>query len=447
MKNKALLILAHQGRSYIKLLREYLDDLGVSCLVLSSQYKNENDFELLRSHCDQIWLADDPYIRGEHVEKTLSEAQKKYDVVNVLATFEAYRLIMAEANKTLSGLDALPEHLAECMDKFICRRMLGEANLSTVDCFELDQNRLENLQQSGAEMFIKPRRGAGSFACFKLTPSVDFDRIEQLQGQMQSDAQFSAIFNGQFGFIAETYITGDEYSFETIVIDNECYVIGVHAKYIDESQNITLEVSNSLPAVHLSDAEQLAGEEFVASCLKELQLDQGVYHIETRFDKVKNHWEIIEVNTRMGGALINQSVEVFTEGESVLGLWVKILCQVEAQERQLLVNKLETLRESYRRKHNDIKHGSVFMSRYGEPGKTIQEVSVSNLKIKPDICDIPVRPGTRLAESERGIFILNALWKVQMEELDNALNTYPDMLDDGLIVEYEEQEEYEELEA
>lgn len=438
MKKKALLILAHQGRSYIKLFRTHLNQLGIQCLVLSSQYRDESDFELLRTHCDRIWLAEDPYINSEHIANTLKEASEDYEVLNVIATFEAYRLIMAEANKTLSGLDADTRQLAQCMDKYQCRQTLKAAGLSNVDCYELDLDTLETLKKANVSSFIKPRRGAGSFACFKLTPDVNYERIEQLQNQMQNDSQFKAIFNGEFGFIAESYINGDEYSFETVVLDNECYVIGVHAKYVDETQNITLEVSNSLPAVNLSDEEQLSGEAFISNCLKALQLDQGVYHIETRYDKESQHWEIIEVNARMGGALINPSVEVFTGGQSVLWLWLKSLCLRSQDERKQYKSELSLLRESYRRQNKQISQGSIFMSRYGKPGKTIQEVSDRNLEIAPDICDIPVRAGMTLPESERGIFILNALWQVPIAELENALNTYPDMLDRGLIVEYVE---------
>ncbi|WP_206074688.1 ATP-grasp domain-containing protein [Pseudoalteromonas rubra] len=434
MKEKALLVMAHQGRSYIKLIRAYLDALNVTCLVVSSQPRDEQDLALLREHSAQVWVLPEPYISAQGVADVLQEASQNYEVLNTLATFEAYRLIMAQANQQLSGLDADPQALALCMDKFACRQALHAQSLSEVESFILDDAVLTQLQQGSQSYFIKPRRGAGSFACFRLSSQLQMADVQRLQAQMQDDKQFAAIFNGQFDFMAESFIAGEEFSFETLVLDGECYVIGAHAKYLQESMGTTLEVSNSLPASNLSDAEQRSGEAFVAACLKGLGLNQGAYHIETRFDRQRNHWEIIEINTRMGGALINQSVEVFTNGESFLKLWIELLCL--HCNRAQLKEKLAGLRESQRRASRDIDFASVFISRYGEPGKTLTHLNIDRVSRQPDIIEIPVRVGTQLAASERGIFLCNALWRVTLNELPKSLETLPAMFDAGMEVGY-----------
>jgi D-alanine-D-alanine ligase-like ATP-grasp enzyme len=436
MKPKALLILAHQGRSYIERLSSYLKKQNVLCLTISSKPRSQLDLELLQKNSEKTWVLETDYITEEGLDAVLKGALNDYDVINVLATFEAYRKLMAKVNQRLSGLDSSPAALSLCMDKYACRQLLEKKNLTQVKSHLLSKDILENLQKYTQQYFVKPRRGAGSFACFKLKADLSISDIENLQEQMQSDLQFSAIFNGEFGFMAESYIEGDEYSFETLVLDGESYVIGVHAKYLEESMGTTLEVSNSLPATELFDQEQLAGEIFIADCLKALGLNEGAYHIEARYNKNNQRWEIIEINTRMGGALINQSVEIFTGGESFLKLWTETLCMTENGAREQLKLKFAGLRESTRRANDQIKDACVFISRYGKPGKILSHLSIENVQHKPDIIDLPVKVGTRLPESDRGIFICNALWRVDVSHLKQSLLTLPEMFDNGLEVNF-----------
>jgi hypothetical protein len=221
-----------------------------------------------------------------------------------------------------------------------------------------------------------------------------------------------------------------------LVVGGESHVIGVHAKYLDDSSGTTLETSNSLPAPRLSDEQQFAGEHFVDKCLSALQLREGCYHIEARHDPTDRHWDIIEINARMGGALINQSVGVFTGGLSMLELWVRTLCSVTDEARLALRGQLGALRESTRRRDKSMEHGTVFFSRYGERNRTLEKLSIDQLTPQPDIAEIPVREGTRLPDSERGIFILNALWKVRISDIANQLQGLSTMLDEKLVVRY-----------
>ena len=120
----------------------------------------------------------------------------------------------------------------------------------------------------------------------------------------------------------------------------------------------------------------------------------------------------------------------------MLELWILSLCASDNESRENLRVELERLRESRRRASNRIEEGTVFFSRYGERDRTLCRISVDRLPRKPDICDLPVRDGTRLPNSERGIFILNALWKVPVSEIARELHDLASMLDEYLVVEY-----------
>lgn len=437
MRQPALLILAHQGRSYIKPLRAYLDAMEVLCIVVSSTPRTPQDLQLLEEYSDKVWVTEHDVITEDALFSLLALAQESYQVLSVLATFEAYRLMMAKANTTLGLRDASPDSLALCMDKLACRQALFAASLSKAESYLLTTDeQIQALKNNDLPYFIKPRRGAGSFACFRLNNRLTLQNLNGLKQQMRRDKQFKSIFNGMFDFVAESYIEGNEYSFETLVLNSEVYVIGVHAKYLEESKGTTLEVSNSLPAVNLSNEEQLSGEEFIEKCIRELKIEQGAFHIETRYDINKGQWEIIEINTRMGGALINQSVEIFTQGESFLKLWVELLCVTSAGQEQLLADKLSNLRESYRREKQSIVNGSIFISRYGEPGKTLTCFNTDKVSIQPDIIDMPIPIGTTLPQSHRGIFLCNALWKVVIDELNSALINLPSQFDANVEIKY-----------
>lgn len=438
MAKKALLLFAHQGRAYLALVQQALDRLGVACLVLSSRPRDVRDLEQMKELAPaRLWSVDDEYLAEVHVARVLEEARDEgFEVVAALATFEGYRLLMAQTNRVLKAYDADPAVVSHSMDKYLCRKSLLERGLSRSGVTLLSADNLHALRSNGQQLFVKPRRGAGSFACFRLKETFTVEKLHALQQQMQSDLAFHAIFAGEFDFIVEDFIGGDEYSFEVIVVGGESYVIGVHAKYLDDTGGIVLEMGNSCPAPLLSDAQQLAGESYIGKCLAALQLSEGCYHIEARFDPASDHWDIIEINVRMGGALINQSIGVFTDGMSMLELWARVLCSRTDAERATISAELSTRRESARRADGSITHGTVFFSRYGERNRILKRISAENLPKKPDICELPVREGSRLPNSERGIYIINALWKVDLADITHELNALSLMLDESLIVEY-----------
>ncbi|MEZ9423322.1 acetyl-CoA carboxylase biotin carboxylase subunit family protein [Vibrio lentus] len=435
-KKKALLILSHQGQSYIELIHKKLAELGVACLVVTSKPRNEKSLALLKKHSEHCWVLEGDNIDQESLFSAMDEASSNFSLLSVLASFEGYRLLMSKANERIDAYDSSTHALSICMDKYQCRNVLIDRCLSATSCTLIDQSSFIELSESDKAYFIKPRRGAGSFACFPMSGDITYEDLLEIKNQMKSDRQFRQIFNGEFDFIAEDYICGDEYSFETIIVDGSVYVLGVHAKYVEESNGTTLEMSNSLPAPLLSNEEQRTGEMFITRCVEALHLENGALHIETRYDSAKKTWEIIEVNARMGGALINQSVEVFTNGYSILDLWIESLCSTDKEKRKELKEKLSKLTESYRRKNNAINNATVFVSRYGLPGKKLTHLSTSNIKVQPDIVHIPVEVGTTLPDSQRGIFLCNALWRVNIEDLKCSIETLPKQFDKDFEVLY-----------
>ena len=439
MKPLAFIMLVHQARShvYCGLVKQYCDRQDIKLLVISSDPISDEHKQKVQKHADRSWFIPVEDLTRDNLASALTEARAEFDILGVLATYEGYRVAMAQINAELGVFDAKPEKLAACMDKYTCRKTLYQEGLSSVDCHILSDQNLAQLKAGPGQYFVKPRRGIGSFACFKLKDDLRFDVIEAYQQEMQTDLRFKNLFAGQLDFLAEEFIDGDEYSFEVIVFDGKSTVVGTHAKYISDLFGTTLETGTTLPAQDLSDAEQKTGEEFVDKCLQALNLEQGAYHIETRYDRKNQVWNIIEINARMGGALINQSVEVFTGQYAFLELWVLSLINRSVPQREAFQQVLNTLRESTRRRENSIEDAAIFISQYGEPGRTIKRLSAEMLLPQPYIYEPAVSEGSVLPNSTRGIFLFNALWKVDSSRINQELHELHNLVENDLILEYE----------
>lgn len=439
MKNQVFVLLIHQARShvYADLMKRYLSEVGIKPVVISSSPLTEAHAEKISLISDDVFIQDAEDLTQDGISAYIEQLKQQYEIRGCLATYEGYRLLMSWVNAECGVVDAKDDEIKRCFDKLQLRQILVEHNLSTAQAHLVTAELLSELEGQNHQLFIKPRRGIGSFSCFKYEPGLQYSQIEQLQAGMKKDIRFKNIFSGTYDFICESYIEGDEYSFEVIVLDSTVYVVGTHAKFLETMFGTTLETANSLPAAQLSDEQQHSGEAYVTACLQALQIKQGAYHVETRFDGSTGQWNIIEVNPRMGGALINQSVGVFAEKFDFLQMWVLSLVFSDGEKRTQFKQTLAQLRESKRRADNSITTASVFISKYGEPGKTLAKLSVDKLRRVPDICEISATVGTKLPESNRGIFLLNALWKVDAKDLANELPFLNQVLDEDLIIEYE----------
>ncbi len=135
---------------------------------------------------------------------------------------------------------------------------------------------------------------------------------------------YASAFNDGLQFMAEDYIAGQEFSFETLLVDGQAHVVAVHEKYeVTETADTVLEDSCTTPPASLDQAQIAAGLHWLKNVLGCMDLKWGCYHVEARF--TGQHWDLIEINPRVGGSLISHSVEAVTAGHSMLSLWLDLL--------------------------------------------------------------------------------------------------------------------------
>lgn len=415
---RAVLLLMHQGKSFTAEANDAAAKLGLSLVALSSRPEKPGVLEASRRNLADCLVTDGPDLGADDIKNAVQNfAQRGYAVEAVIATFEGYRLWMAALNEELRARDSSVEALRLCLNKLELRRFLFERGLSQVRSQALTSQALPHLDPS-VKWFVKPMRGASSFAAFILDDFGVLADLPKIQEEMRKDHRMRAIFMNQYDFLVEEYVEGPEFSFETIVVDDTWHMCIQEKARVERLERTTLEAMSVSPPSSVSREVIMQGADFVSHCFAELKglgLTAGAFHVEAKYWAVRDRWEIIEINPRLGGSLINASVEALT-GESILDLWMESLVLADSQldlfrTRLKRTSQLEALRNGSASK------ATVFLSKYGKRGRTIESIHFEPVVRKPQILKIHVTPGTKLDDSDRAICLIDALWEVDTEDL------------------------------
>jgi hypothetical protein len=432
----AVLLMMHQGNSFTQEASEILERKGISLIGLSSRPESEKVFERNKAHLADWLVVEAPQLAREDVTNAVSIfGERGYAILAGLATFEGYRLLMAEVNAEVGAHDSSCSSLRHCLNKLELRRFLFARQLSKVRCYRLNANEPPRLDPE-VTWFVKPVRGAASFASFILQGVDDLKDVPTLQAQMKTDPKMSAIFMDQYDFLVEEYIEGPEFSFEAVAAAGAAYQVCVHEKAkMERQRRTTLEAMSISPPISIDSEVLLAGAQFVSACLSALELDDGAFHVEAKYWTAKRRWEIIEINPRMGGSLINASVKAVT-GSSMLELWIdSLLAKSDSDLARLKgrlgeVSQLETLRQGTTSK------ATVFLSKYGAKGRTVESIGFSPPERKPAILKMHVEQGTELENSDRALCLMDALWQVDYADLAKEVDVLDRLANEHFLVEY-----------
>jgi biotin carboxylase len=415
---RAVLLLMHQGKAFARETSEAAAKLGLPLVALSSRPERPEALQESRRYLADCLITEEPDLSDKDIENVVRDfADRGYAIQAAIATFEGYRLWMATINKALGARDSSVLALKLCLNKYELRQFLFQRGLSGVRSYRLASHAIPRLDPS-VKWFVKPLRGASSFAAFILEDLQDLEDLPGIQEQMRKDYRMRAIFMDQYDFLAEEYVEGPEFSFETIVLDDAWHLCIQEKARVERLQRTTLEAMSISPPTSVSHSVLLRGAQFVTLCfteLKEQGLTAGAFHVEAKYWVARDRWEIIEINPRMGGSLINASVQALT-GESILDLWTESLILAdfwrdEFRTRLKKASQLESLRDGTASK------ATVFLSKYGEKGRTIDSISFDAGEREPQILKLHVKAGTKLDDSDRAICLMDALWEVDSENL------------------------------
>ncbi|WP_206951827.1 ATP-grasp domain-containing protein [Trinickia acidisoli] len=388
---KGFVVLSHQGLTMVGVIADQLAQRGMAACVLASRSARAIAPDWLeRVACSHV--TDALSLTQQDVDRFIDVASRDIEIVGCISVWDAYRGLMAHANRRIGARDAAPEAIARLRDKYAFRSTLNEHGLSRKQARLLDAATFASLNER-SRYFVKPRTGLASFGAFRADKLRDFAELAELWQWAAADRAYDGVFASQPEFIVEDFIRGDEFSFEVSVYRNSAIVHAIHEKVdLTAAARTVLENACVCPPVGLSGQAIDTGANFVTRCLSALSVDEGVYHVEARYHE-QDGWELIEANPRIGGAYIVDSTRLHC-GVDLIGRWIELIgdtCEAQAAEA--------------RRK-------TFFRVFFGEPGRIVARLDRRDTGHPSVIDKLFVKEGERLPQADREIFIGQALWDV-----------------------------------
>lgn len=324
---KALLLVS-QGSRLTATLVEFLRGKGFEPFVLSSAPPDGG--VAFRRVCACLKVGHAVSESLELSGDVLARLDELPECRFTFSVFDEQRDAMATANERLGAHDASPGALALALDKHLMRRRLVERGLSALRPFLLSDPELARRLERGERHIVKPRRGAGSL-CTRVVSSWPelADQVAAFERGPAADDGLAAYFSDN-ELVAETFFEGRELSFEVIRQGGRTVFAVEHEKtLLDFTRETVLERAFASPPVGLSPPELDAARARLDGALGALGLDDGCYHAELRVAG-DDSCELIEVNPRVGGGYIYDSVRLQT-GRSLGHDWVDVLAGIPVE--------------------------------------------------------------------------------------------------------------------
>ncbi|MNR12666.1 hypothetical protein D3C85_1290340 [compost metagenome] len=196
-----------------------------------------------------------------------------------------------------------------------------------------------------------------------------------------------------------------------------------------------LEDSCTTPPVSLDQAQIVAGLHWLENVLGCMELKWGCYHVEARF--TGQHWDLIEINPRVGGSLISHSVEAVTHGHSMLSLWLDLLLasRDDAQQRKDLVQRL--VQYGWRADGTSAQSLATFFRVYFARPGTLRSVTLNELPLAPVVKHILLKAGDVIPAHAREVFLGQLLWTFEQAKQASELERLVSISATALDIQYQ----------
>jgi len=219
------------------------------------------------------------------------------------------RLIEAARLADLLGVRHVNPASAELLrDKYKVRRRLAELGIAQPD-FELAESNAQlkaAVQRLGLPVLIKPADGYGSQNIVCLRDKQDMDPLlTPLDDMLPSRADYGLGVRANDRLLVERYMTGDFLGCDTLTVNGQHRVIGLHRKVMFGPPSFAIRGSTFTPHGPGSLMPR-AVERYVAALLDAVGFDWGATHIELML--TADGPQLIEINPRLVGAKIARLV-------------------------------------------------------------------------------------------------------------------------------------------
>lgn len=414
-----VLVLSHCGFSFLEDIIQELESRALKCFVLSSLPLPEHlpqRLDHIRNRVHTLKATASHVLQRADVDGFIADLREQGEAVECcLSVWEGYRHLMAHANQRLGIHDLSVDDVLRLRNKLAVRNRMASTGLSTVRAVKLTPLTLERLKRQDRHFFLKPIHGIASYAAFPLRPETTWASLQAIREGARHDTVYASAFNGELTFMAEDYVHGQEYSFETLIIDGQAFVMAVHEKCeVTQADDTVLEDCCASPPVSLSQAQTAAGIHWVQALAASLGMTWGCFHIEARFDGQR--WDLIEVNPRVGGSLISHSVRAMTH-TSLLGLWLDLLISARIGDPSAWHTYAAYLRGlAYDRQGVSPSDTGTFFRVYFAHSGVLETVALRPLAVPPVVAHVLLHAGDVVAPQAREVFLGQALWAFNRAE-------------------------------
>jgi D-alanine-D-alanine ligase-like ATP-grasp enzyme len=350
--NKAMVFIENQAFGTLVKLAKRSKERGFDNFVLVRPLFSHEKEQLKQYEQEHGHLLFDRLVETErwdfdHIKKAVEEFEKEKSLAGLICVggfFTPDGLLGAHV-ATLAEERGLPaqsvEGLYRSNNKYLTRDTLFHAGLNTVD-FGLatdEESLLRHAERIGYPVILKPINGCASQLVIKCENEQEL--IEGFHMGLKKLPQslykhmYSCIhrfpdrsgkmieFHPLTSMLVEGYIPGREASVEIVVTETEVIPLLVHDKVlVTEGDRVVYEHLLVVPPVRFHDSEIQRMKEYAIKVAKATGIKNSLCHVELRYDE-KTGPQLLEINPRVGGMLVTQSLETmigFSVPDAILDL-------------------------------------------------------------------------------------------------------------------------------
>ncbi len=273
----------------------------------------EEDKALRARHSDALIEVADSR-NPDLLEEAFRQAQAAMPVDAVLTTLHQYVEPSAIAAHRLGIRATSVEGIRNARDKARCRDILKAHGIPSVRyrMVRTLEEALEAVKETGYPAVVKPTTGVGkvltTIAQNEAELRAHFASVAQSYENLRAGVKEEVTLE----FVVEEFVRGSLYSVELGVTAHGEYIPFAILKRKLGRHNPILEAGSTIPT-GLSDDQYDMVSAYCASVVKALGLDIGIFHVE--FIYTADGPRLVEVNPRIGGAVIPELIRNSTGGD------------------------------------------------------------------------------------------------------------------------------------
>ncbi|MEU1290486.1 ATP-grasp domain-containing protein [Kitasatospora sp. NPDC005856] len=301
------------------------------------------------------------------------------DPVDRLTNFTEKDTEKTAAIAVALGLDwHSPETVRAVADKCAMRRALADAGVSDVlaETVHDAQGILEVAEKAGYPLICKPVRGVASKGVTRIDGPGDIERALAWGAEGAGDLDSAEL-------LVEPFLSGDEYSVESVSEDGEHLVVGITRKISEHDHFV--EVGHVVPApLPAADQERIAAA--VVDMLRALGVRRGVTHTEVLV--AADAVNIVETHLRPAG-------------DEIPELWARIsgVDLIEVVARQAVgLPVLDDVRAALAADREGPRAAAIWYSCPDAVGEIVEVAGEDEARAVEGVVDVEVlrEPGKRL---------------------------------------------------